>query len=120
MNGRVDRSGRALVDLSVRPKPGAASHELKVWVDTAFTGELVVPRSIIDELQLPRSSAITAGLADGTQAVLDTFSCLVDWLGQEQQIEVIESDGLFPLLGIELLRRCRLEIDYRLTTVVID
>lgn len=120
MNGIVDRSGRALVDLNVKPKIGAASQRLTAWVDTAFTGELVAPRSIIDLLRLPQSSAVMAGLADGTEVVLDTYSCVVEWFGEERQIEVIESDGQLPLLGIGLLRGRRLELDYRLRTLTID
>jgi predicted aspartyl protease len=64
--------------LQVRPTQAAESTELTAWVDTAFTGDLVVPRSIIDRLQLPQSSAVMAGLADGTEVVLETFSCVVE------------------------------------------
>jgi clan AA aspartic protease len=120
VTGKVDREARALVDLSIRPRLGAAAHTITAWIDTAFTGELVIPRDTIDKLQLHQSSAITAGLADGSQAVLETFSCFVEWLDEERQIEAIESDGLLPLLGVGLLSNCRLEIDYRLTTVAID
>lgn len=117
MNGHIDRSGRALITLKVRPTPDAHSIELAAWIDTAFTGELVVPRSLIEQLRLPQSSAVMAGLADGTEAMLDTFSCTVDWLDEPRSIEVIESQGRFPLLGVGLLEGCKLEVDYRLRTV---
>jgi clan AA aspartic protease len=89
-------------------------------VDTAFTGELVLPRLEIERLGLPQSSAITAGLADGNQVLLETFSCLLEWFDEERQVEVVESSGQLPLLGVGLLRRHRLEIDYRLQTMVIE
>lgn len=120
MNGTLDRAGRALVDLAIRSAPTAQPQKLTAWIDTAFTGELVVPRSIIDEFNLVKSSAISAGLADGTQAILDTFSCFIEWFVDVRQIEVIESNGLLPLLGVGLLTGCRLEIDYRLATVAIN
>ena len=120
MNGQVDRSDRALIALKIRPTLAAHSIELTAWIDTAFTGELVVPRSFIDELGLPQSSAVMAGLADGTEAVLDTFSCIVEWFDEERFIEVIESDGQFALLGVGLLQGSKLEIDYRLRTVSIN
>jgi len=82
MNGMVDDAGRALITLSVRPTYDAEAAPLRAWVDTAFTGELVIPRATIRVLDLPQSAAIMAGLADGTQVVLDTFSCVIDWFGE--------------------------------------
>jgi predicted aspartyl protease len=43
MNGEVDHSGRAIVSLSVRPSADGDASTLAACVDTAFTGELVVP-----------------------------------------------------------------------------
>ena len=112
MNGEVDDSGRALITLSLRPTLDAKAVPLQVWVDTAFTGELVVPRATVRALGLPQSAAIMAGLADGTQVVLDTFSCVLDWFGQQRIVEVVENDGNLPLLGVGLLWERKLEIDY--------
>jgi hypothetical protein len=53
MNGEVDVSGRALIVLSIRPSHGAEAVSLQAWVDTAFTGELVIPRATITRLGLP-------------------------------------------------------------------
>ena len=78
MKGEVDDSGRALVILTVRPSESTEAVELTAWVDTAFTGELVIPRKTIESLKLPQSSAVMAELADGTQVVLDTFSCIIE------------------------------------------
>jgi hypothetical protein len=44
--------------------------------------------------------------------VLETYSCVLNWFGQERSIEVIENEGEFPLLGVALLRDHRLTIDY--------
>ncbi len=119
MNGRVDRADRALVEIEVRPATAASSAKILAWVDTAFTGELVIPRDVIDRLCLPQSSVITAGLADGKEVVLETFSCVLQWFGQERRIEAIESNGQCALLGTGLLHDRRLEIDYRLRTLTI-
>jgi clan AA aspartic protease len=117
--GEVDKSGRALVVLCVRPFVDAAVIRLTAWVDTAFTGDLVVPRAMIERLGMRQSAAIMAGLADGTQVVLDTSSCVVEWFGQERLVEVVENDGQLPLLVVGLLRGRRLEIDYRTQTISI-
>jgi clan AA aspartic protease len=120
MNGEVDHSGRAIVTLSVRPNAEGDATPLVAWVDTAFTGELVIPRRTIEKLRLRQSAAVKAGLADGTQVVLETYSCVIDWFGRRQTVEVVENEGRVPLLGVGLLRDRRLEIDYQLRTVVIE
>lgn len=119
MNGYVDDAGRALLDLTIRPSPNASPSSLNVWIDTAFTGELVVPRAMIKSLALPQSAAVTAGLADGSQVVLETFTCIPDWFGTTRSVEVIANDGQFPLLGVGLLQDRKLEIDYPQRTITI-
>jgi clan AA aspartic protease len=112
MNGYVDDAGRALLELRLQAATGSASTSLTVWIDTAFTGELVVPRTLIKSLGLSQSAAVMAGLADGSQVVLETFTCVLDWDGTPRIVEVIANDGQFPLLGVGLLQDRRLEVDY--------
>jgi clan AA aspartic protease len=119
VNGLVDRAGRALISLRIRATGAAEPVELTAWVDTAFTGELLIPRSTIEQLRLPQSSAVMAGLADGNEVVLETFSCLVEWFDEVRQVEVVESEAMFPLVGVGLLRFHKLEIDYRLGVLTI-
>ncbi len=120
MNGVVDRSGRALLDLRIGSTSDSEKINLAVWIDTAFTGELVIPRPTIERLGLVQSSAVAAGLADGTQVVLETYSCAIEWFDGYRMVEAVASDGQFPLLGIGLLQTCKLEVDYRLRTLRIN
>jgi clan AA aspartic protease len=120
VNGEVDDSGRALVSISVKPSREDTPVELTAWVDTAFTGEVVVPRSTIRQLGLRQSAAVQAGLADGRQVLLETYSCVLRWFGQDRLVEVIANDGQFPLLGIGLLRDRRLAIDYPAGTLSLE
>ena len=46
MNGIVDESLRALLEISVAPAKGAKKQVITVWIDTAFNGGLVIPPSI--------------------------------------------------------------------------
>lgn len=120
MYGKVDRADRAIVELSVRSAIDGTPSRLIAWIDTAFTGELVVPHAEVERLGLSQSSAVMAGLADGKQVVLDTFTCFAEWLGEVRQVEVVESECQCALLGIGLLRKRRVEIDYRLRTVKVE
>jgi len=58
-----------------------------------------------------------AGLADGTQIPLETFSCIIQWFGEPRSIEVVGSDAETPLLGVGLRRGHKLMIDYRMGTL---
>lgn len=120
MNGQVDEAGRALIVLLARSSQGVAPTPLTAWIDTAFTGELVVPRDAIGDMGLSQSAAVMAGLADGTQVVLETFSCVIEWFGQMRTVEVVANDGQYPLLGVALLQDRKLTVDYRALSLAIE
>jgi clan AA aspartic protease len=113
MNGHVDSNGRALVAVSVRPSDAAAAIEVQAWIDTAFNGDLVLPKQQIDDLELPHSGTVKAILADGTTVTLKTYGCFIDWFGEERYLEVVANEGEYPLLGIGLLLGRDLRISYR-------
>ena len=83
------------------------------WIDTAFNGELVVPKSMIQSASLQQTSGCLARLADGKSVTLPIFECEIDWMGTRQRVEIIANDGELPLIGVGLLVGCRLTIDYR-------
>jgi clan AA aspartic protease len=120
MNGRVDAIGRALVPVRLKATPHGPSAVFDAWVDTGFTGELVLPLPIIQSLTLSQSGTVSAELANGEAVVVGTYSCVIDWFGMEQRIEVVASKGTIPLLGVGLLRKHRLTVDYESLTLAID
>jgi clan AA aspartic protease len=120
MNGHLDSAGRALVHLTVKSAATATTIAVDAWVDTGFTGELVLPQDRIAALGLPRSAVVKAELGDGSETVLDVYTCLIEWFGQEKQIEVIASTGKFPLLGVGLLQGHTLTVDYASRTLTIE
>ena len=77
MNGTVDSGGRSLLSVELRSSDLSKNAQIDVWIDTGFTGDLVIPQSVIDALGLRRSSSIDAVLADGSQTELNTYSCLI-------------------------------------------
>ena len=112
MIGKVDALGRALLDLQVSPDINQEPTCITAWVDTAFNGELVVPRSIIMSAGFKQSAGCVARLADGKQVILEPYTCVLDWFDGKESIEVIANDGETPLLGIGLLVGHRLVVDY--------
>ena len=120
MKGVVDEFGRALLPLQVKAVANALPQELAVWVDTAFDGDLVLPVTAIGKLGLTQSALVRATLADGSSTVLETFACLVEWFDKTLEIQAIANQGLFPLLGIGLLRGHELVVDYRAGIVAVN
>jgi len=94
--------------------------DLQAWIDTGFNGDLVLPQRQIDDLFLPPSGTVKATLADGSEVVLQRYSCLIDWFGENRDLEVVANDGEYPLLGIGLLVGHDLHISYRSSNVTIE
>lgn len=112
MNGVVDEYGRALVTLKIRADRSSESADIRAWIDTAFNGELVIPKPMIEAARLEQSAGIEARLADGNSVLLESFTCVLNWFGQERIVEVIANEGEFALLGIGLLIGHRLVVDF--------
>ena len=112
MNGTVNDSGRAFLTIRLRNPNTTVESDLDTWVDTGFTGDLVLPKSLIASLGLPLGPTVRAILANGLEINIDTFSCQVQWFGTWTDVEVLANDGQFPLLGVGMLRDHRLVIDY--------
>jgi clan AA aspartic protease len=117
VTGVVDLNGRALLPVRLRHPIAGAETLLDVWIDTGFTGDLVVPAHQITLLNLPRGPMVRATLADGSEVDLETYTCHVDWFGTWKSIEVVANQGQLPLLGVGLLRKRHLDIDYRANTL---
>jgi clan AA aspartic protease len=113
MIGVIDDFGRALLSVSLRSAPDESAELLEVWVDTGFTGELVLPHRVIELLRLPKSGSVDAILADGSAVELSTFTCFIDWFDAKRRVEVVENDGDRALLGVGLLLGCELRANYR-------
>ena len=50
MKGVVDEDLRALLEVKIGAEPNGQKSIVMVWVDTAFNGGLVLPRSEIERL----------------------------------------------------------------------
>ena len=119
MTGHVDAYGRALVSVSVRSPNTTASTAIEAWIDTGFNGDLVLPQSQIEHLSLTPLGTVKAILADGSEVALERYACLIDWFGEDRELEVVANGGEYPLLGVGLLIGRDLRISYRLGKVTI-
>jgi len=120
VNGIVDNANRALLEISISANAKAVKELITTWIDTAFNGGLVIPRTEIERLRLKKASIIEAILADGTTVELETFACYIDWFGAAYKTQVVANDGEYPLLGTTLLANRVLCVDYRAKTLTLE
>ena len=88
--------------VSSRASNVAGTHEVRAWIDTGFNGELVLPKNQIDDLERWPSGTLKANLADGSVVAVQRDTCLIDWFGDERELDVVANDGAYPLLGVGL------------------
>ena len=93
---------------------------MTAWIDTAFNGDLVLPRDLIQRLNLQPVSVTEVKLGDGNTVSLMSYVCHVEWFNEQRSVEVIANDGEMPLLGTGLLANRVLQVDYQQGTVNLD
>lgn len=92
MKGHVDEALRALLPIRVS-NSSSEFHEVVAWVDTAFNGSLVLPRSAIEQLGLVQASSAEAVLGDGNTVQLETFACTIEWFGKTYDTQIVANDS---------------------------
>ena len=120
MTGTVDDFGRALIRVILRHPDTGAFLEGDAWVDTAFTGDLLLPQQLIAQLNLPQKARIGAGLGDGSRTSFVSYRCMIDWFGKPKAIEALASASRLPLVGVSLLQDHVVTADYPNRTVHIQ
>ncbi len=113
VEGRIDETGHPLLELEVRSTPSSPGQVVPLWIDTAFTGEPVLPDSVVEKLSLPVGDSIRTVYADGREAVCSTFRATIEWFGEQRAVEVISTRNPHGLLGLQLLLNRRLILDFR-------
>lgn len=113
MKAWVDEEYRAIVEVHVANHAKAPRKNIRAWIDTAFDGHLVMPRTEIERLCLEVLAYTDAVLADGSTARLRCYYCVVDWMDQVVPVQVVENSGSLPLIGTALLSLVDLRINYR-------
>jgi clan AA aspartic protease len=109
----IDEENRAMVELHIANHAKAPRQIIHAWIDTAFDGHLVMPKSEIERLVLGVLADTDAVLADGSTTRLRCYYCVVDWMDQTIPIQVVENNGSLPLIGTGLLSGVDHRINYR-------
>jgi clan AA aspartic protease len=97
-------------DVEVRGSRGAV--RLTGIIDTAFEGEICLPKTVAVGLGLELLTLSAVELADGTQKEELVFGGSVHFLDKQWDVHIYLSDSDDTLLGTALLADCRLVIDF--------
>lgn len=101
IRGVVNARYEAVVVLTVHGS-GGLLREIEAIIDTGFSGDLTLPRSVIASLGLRWREHQRVILANGAEDFCDVYDTTVTWDGQPQRILVEEAETS-PLLGMRLL-----------------
>jgi predicted aspartyl protease len=112
ISGIVDDYGRALIPLVLAHPSTGGTITVEAWIDSAFTGYLLLTPDQASQLGLARSNTVTGRVATGSEVTFETASYVVAWFDRMQPTEAVISPGAFALVGIHLMSDCTVEIDY--------
>lgn len=117
MNGRLASDHTPYVAIDVLE----AGARREFVVDTGFSGSLYLPEDKIADWNLLFITSAPMVLANQSVIVADVFEATVVWFSIEHRVSVIAGpSGCDPLLGMELLEGCRIDLDRVLGEVRID
>ncbi len=111
MIGVVNNSREAVIQVVLR-NDTASTKLIRAVVDTGYTGDLMLPRSIVDELKLRFYGIQEAILGDGSSKMLRVYQGSVIWDGMIRRLEIHASESE-ALVGMGLLENYRLDIEAR-------
>ncbi|MBD2772179.1 clan AA aspartic protease [Iningainema tapete] len=102
--------GKATVPVIFR-LPEQPDFSLDFVIDTGFNGYLTLPPQAVNAMNLPLRASTPATLADGSQVLLSIHLVIIVWDNVEKVVPVLAS-GNKPLLGVAMMKRYHLEIDF--------
>ncbi len=112
--GSVSNDGVPLITLEV------AGQEWKTIVDTGFNGDLELPAQLFSILPHEYLGRTRSSLAGGGEIEEDSYEVHISFDEEIVRAEVTFAPGDQILLGTNLLREHRLEIDFPAGTVSLE
>ena len=109
--GSVNANREAIIQIAVL-NDDKQSKAIKAVIDTGYTGDLMLPRAIVDELRLTLRGIQDAVLGDGSIRIFEMYAGSVIWDGQVRRVEINASETEC-LIGMGLLEDYKLEIEGR-------
>lgn len=109
--GNVNINREAVIQIAVLSDSKQVK-AVRAVIDTGYTGDLMLPTAIVNELGLTLRGIQDATLGDGSLTMFEMYAGSVIWDGQVRRVEVNASETEF-LVGMGLLEEYKLEIEGR-------
>ena len=115
MEGRIDDYGQPVISLQL----SGLEDPVVALIDTGFNLEFIIYEEHARQAQLVIESDIQiVALADGSQKELMRSEGIIEWFREQRRVAILIIPGPAPRhgrwqIGTQLLRDCRLEIDFR-------
>ena len=97
--------GDPIIQFSVEGK------QIEFLLDTGFNGELMLSKSLVEELELEQIGLSDYTTASGENKFTTVYITTIDFFGEEKECVVLSTDGDFCLIGLELLHECKILIE---------
>jgi clan AA aspartic protease len=110
--GSVNASREAIVQIVVLNE-SKQTQVINAVIDTGYTGDLMLPKDIVEELQLSLRGIQEATLGDDSVAVFEIYTGSVIWDGEIRNVEINASE-VSALLGMGMLENFKLEVEGKL------
>ena len=94
--------------------------ETEFMIDTGFNGAIMLPKTMVENLQLMTIGSAQYEMADGAYADAEIYTAEMEWLGVQRKIGIVAVDTDFLLLGMELLQDCKLILEPRKNILSIE
>lgn len=94
--------------------------KIEVIVDTGFTGQLMLPQNIIDDLHLEQVGVTDYLMASGEGNVTNVYKAKLAFLNKEKEVIILSTEADFSLAGMELFHDCKIVIERAKNKVEIE
>ena len=87
MSGYVNTNREAIIQIAITGD-NKRLKSVRAIIDTGFTGDLTLPRNVIDELGFTLRGVQRVILGDGSLQYFEMFVGSIIWDGQMRQVEI--------------------------------
>ena len=97
--------GFPMIELVVKGK------KIEFLIDTGFNGHLMLPKRIINQMNLRGIGSSDYTTASGEGKETEIYKAKLKFFNEEIEVSVLSTNGDFSLAGIELFNDCRIVIE---------
>lgn len=99
------RFGSPIIELSIEGK------KIEVVLDTGFNGHIMLPKKIINDINLEQIGFSDYMTASGEGKLTNVYKAKIEFFDEEIEVPVLATDANFSLVGMELFHNCRIIIE---------